>query len=58
MVLYYLDNGILRADITANGSVESITYLKPGNPGTPSANGTQTVSQSGVNFGNHTAIYY
>lgn len=33
-------------------------YLKPGSAGTPAANGTETVSQSGVNFGNHTAIYY
>ena len=55
---HYLDNGILHVDISANGSVASIKYLKPGSSGTPSANGTQTVSQSGVNFGNHTAIYY
>lgn len=55
---YFLDNGILHVDITSNGSVESMRYLKPGSFGTPAANGTETVSQSGVNFGNHTAIYY
>ncbi|HEU6448050.1 MAG TPA: polysaccharide lyase family protein [Verrucomicrobiae bacterium] len=55
---HYLDNGILHVDITSAGSVDSIKYLKPGSSGTPSANGVQTVSQSGVNFGNHTAIYY
>jgi hypothetical protein len=55
---HYLDNGILHVSITPNGSVASIKYLKPGASGTPSANGTETVSQSGVNFGNHTVIYY
>ena len=55
---HFLDNGILRAEITSSGSVESLKYLKPGTDGTPKANGTETVSQSGVNFGNHTAIYY
>ena len=55
---HFLDNGILRAEITSSGSVESLKYLKPGAAGTPKANGTETVSQSGVNFGNHTAIYY
>lgn len=55
---HYLDNGILRVDLSPNGSVDSIKYLKPGSAGTPAANGTQMVSQSGVNFGNHTAIYY
>lgn len=55
---HFLDNGILRVLISPNGSVDSIKYLKPGSAGTPSANGTETVSQSGVNFGNHTAIYY
>jgi hypothetical protein len=55
---HFLDNGILRAEITSSGSVESLKYLKPGTVGTPKANGTETVSQSGVNFGNHTAIYY
>jgi len=54
----YLDNGILHVSIQNNGSVDSIKYLKPGSAGTPSANGTEMVSQSGVNFGNHTAIYY
>jgi autotransporter-associated beta strand protein len=54
----YLDNGILHVLIENNGSVESIHYLKPGSSGTPEANGTEMVSQSGVNFGNHTAIYY
>jgi len=54
----YLDNGILHVLIENNGSVDSIKYLKPGSAGTPEANGTETVSQSGVNFGNHTAIYY
>ena len=54
----YLDNGILHVLISTNGNVDSIKYLKPGAPGTPKANGTETVSQSGVNFGNHTAIYY
>lgn len=55
---HYLDNGILRVAVSPSGSVDSILYLKPGSPGTPAANGTETVSQSGVNFGNHTAIYY
>ena len=55
---HYLDNGILHVDLTSNGSVESLRYLKPGSTGTPAANGTETTSQSGVNFGNHTAIYY
>jgi len=55
---HYLDNGILHVDISANGSVDSMKYLKPGLSGTPKANGVETVSQSGVNFGNHTAIYY
>lgn len=55
---HYLDNGILHVDITSSGSVESLRYLKPGSPGTPAANGVETTSQSGVNFGNHTAIYY
>jgi autotransporter-associated beta strand protein len=54
----YLDNGILHVSIQNNGNVDSIKYLKPGSAGTPSANGIETVSQSGVNFGNHTAIYY
>ncbi len=54
----FLDNGILHVSIQNNGSVDSIKYLKPGAAGTPKANGTETVSQSGVNFGNHTAIYY
>ena len=55
---HYLDNGILHVDLSPNGSVDSMKYLKPGSVGTPKANGTETVSQSGVNFGNHTAIYY
>ena len=55
---HYLDNGILHVDLTSNGSVESLRYLKPGSTGTPAANGTESTSQSGVNFGNHTAIYY
>ena len=54
----YLDNGILHVSIQNNGSVDSIKYLKPGNAGTPKADGVETVSQSGANFGNHTAIYY
>ncbi len=54
----YLDNGILHVLIATNGSVDSIKYLKPGSAGTPKTNGTETVSQSGVNFDNHTAIYY
>jgi autotransporter-associated beta strand protein len=55
---HYLDNGILHVLITDNGNVDSIKYLKPGSSGTPKANGTELVSQSGINFGNHTAIYY
>jgi hypothetical protein len=55
---HYLDNGILHVSLSANGSLNSMKYLKPGSAGTPAANGTETVSQSGVNFGNHTAIYY
>ena len=55
---HFLDNGILHVLISPNGSVDSIKYLKPGLTGTPKANGTETVSQSGANFGNHTAIYY
>ena len=55
---HYLDNGILHVDLSPNGSVVSMKYLKPGLSGTPAANGTETVSPSGVNFGNHTAIYY
>ena len=55
---HFLDNGILHVIVTANGSVASIKYLKPGSSGTPEANGTEMVSQSGVNFSNHTAIYY
>ena len=54
----YLDNGILHVLVSTNGSVDSIKYLKPGLSGTPEANGVETVSQSGVNFANHTAIYY
>jgi len=54
----YLDNGILHVLLSPNGSVDSIKYLKPGLSGTPKTNGVETVSQSGVNFGNHTAIYY
>ncbi len=54
----YLDNGILHVLLSPNGSVDSIKYLKPGLPGNPKANGVETVSQSGVNNGNHTAIYY
>lgn len=55
---HYLDNGILHVDLSSNGSVDSMKYLKPGTSGTPAANGTETVSQSGANFSNHTAIYY
>jgi len=54
----YLDNGILHVLISTNGNVDSIKYLKPGSTGTPAANGTEMVSQSGTNFSNHTAIYY
>lgn len=54
----YLDNGVLHVSIAPNGSVDSIKYLKPGTAGTPKNNGVETVSQSGANFGNHTAIYY
>jgi rhamnogalacturonan endolyase len=54
----FLDNGILHVLISPNGGVDSIKYLKPGQPGTPSTSGIETVSQSGVNFGNHTNIYY
>src|ERR1700744_907566 len=55
---HFLDNGILHVLVSPNGSVDSIKYLKPGAAGTPKANGTETVSQSGGNFGSHTAIYY
>jgi len=55
---HFLDNGILHVDLSPNGSVNSMKYLKPGLAGTPKTNGVETVSQSGVNFGNHTAIYY
>ena len=55
---HFLDNGILHVDLSPSGSVDSLKYLKPGSAGTPKANGVETVSQSGVNFGNHTAIYY
>ena len=55
---HFLDNGILHVLVSPNGSVDSIKYLKPGLAGTPKVNGMETVSQSGVNFGNHTAIYY
>jgi rhamnogalacturonan endolyase len=57
----YLDNGIIRAIVSASGNVQSLRYLKPGLPGTPAANGVEMVSQSGSsnsNFGNHTEIYY
>lgn len=54
----YLDNGILHVLISANGSIDSIKYLKPGSAGTPQNNGVETVSQSGANFSNHTSIYY
>lgn len=57
----YLDNGILRAIVSPVGNVLSIRYLKPGQPGTPSANGIEMVSQTGAStggFGNHTEIYY
>ena len=55
---HFLDNGILHVLIADSGNVDSIKYLKPGSPGTPKANGIEMVSQSGTNFGNHTAIYY
>ncbi len=55
---HYLDNGILHVDLSPNGSVDSMKYLKPGSAGTAKVNGVETVSQSGVNFGNHTSIYY
>ncbi|HET7625242.1 MAG TPA: polysaccharide lyase family protein [Verrucomicrobiae bacterium] len=55
---HFLDNGILHVAIASNGNVDSIKYLKPGLSGTPKANGIEMVSQSGVNFGNHKAIYY
>ena len=55
---HYMDNGILHVLIASNGNVDSIHYLPPGASGTPMANGTEMVSQSGVNLGNHTAIYY
>jgi rhamnogalacturonan endolyase len=54
----FLDNGILHVLVATNGNIDSIKYLRPGLPGTPKANGVEMVSQSGVNFGNHTAIYY
>ena len=54
----YLDNGILHVLIAPNGSVDSIHYLPPGSAGTPETNGTEMVSQSGVNFGNHSVLYY
>ncbi len=54
----FLDNGILHVLIASNGNVDSIKYLKPGLPGTPKNNGVEMVSQSGVNFANHKAIYY
>lgn len=54
----YLDNGILHVLVSPSGGVDSLKYLKPGSTGTPKTNGTEVVSQSGVNFGNHTAIYY
>ena len=54
----FLDNGILHVLVATNGNLDSIKYLRPGLPGTPKANGVEMVSQSGVNFGNHTAIYY
>ncbi|HVU37162.1 MAG TPA: polysaccharide lyase family protein, partial [Opitutales bacterium] len=58
---HFLDNGILHVEVASNGNVESIKYLKPGNSGTPLANGTEMVSQTGVStggFGNHYYIYY
>ncbi len=55
---HFLDNGILHVALSPNGSVDSMKFLKPGLAGTPKVNGVETVSQSGVNFGNHTAIYY
>jgi len=58
---YFLDNGILHVDVASNANAESIKYLKPGSSGTPSANGVQMISQSGVptgGFGEHYYIYY
>lgn len=55
---HFLDNGILHVDLSPNGSVDSMKYLKPGLAGTPKNNGVETVSQSGANFSNHTKIYY
>lgn len=57
-VFRFLDNGILRARISADGGVHSIKYLPPGAKGTPAAQGTEMVSQSGEGFRGHTAIYY
>ncbi len=57
----YLDNGILHVLIAPNGNVDSIKYLKPGNPGTPAANGIEMVSQFDIpHVGGdaHTQIYY
>jgi rhamnogalacturonan endolyase len=54
----YMDNGILHVIITSNGDVASIHFLAPGSPGRPETSGTEMVSQSGVNLGNHTVIYY
>ena len=53
---HFLDNGILHVDVAANGNVESIKYLKPGQAGTPQARGVEMVSQFGMSnesFGNH-----
>lgn len=58
---HFLDNGILHVDVASNANVESIKYLQPGSAGTPKANGTEMISQSGVTtggFGNHYYIYY
>ena len=49
----YLDNGLLHVLFAPNGNVDSIKYLAPGG-----AVRKELVSQSGVNFSNHTAIYY
>ncbi len=57
-VFRFLDNGILRARISANGGVYSIKYLPPGAKGTPAAQARKLVSQSGEGFRGHTAIYY